>query len=178
MRPARLLWMLKVLAYRARYRGAFSIAGFGLSVGRHVTVAIEPPGRIDIGRGVQLRDGCELQALGAPIRIAPNVFFNRNCTIVARAGVEIGSDCIFGPNVGVFDNDHRFEDPEQPIWAQPMHAEPVRIGSNVWIGANAVITAGVEIGDRVVVGANAVVTKSLAGGGLYVGNPATLLRQI
>ena len=170
--------MARVLAYRLRYRGSFSIAGFGLSIGQRVTIAIEPPGSIRIGAGLQLRDGCELSAAGGEIRIAPNVFFNRNCTIVARRAVEIGSDCIFGPNVGIFDHDHGFDDAARPIWANDLRAEPISIGSDVWIGANTVVTAGAQIGDRVVVGANSVVTKSLPGGGVYAGNPAALVRRI
>jgi acetyltransferase-like isoleucine patch superfamily enzyme len=178
MRPARLLWIAKVLAYRLRYRDAFSIAGFGLSVGRRVSIVVRPPGSVRIGASVQLRDGCELSALGGAIRIAPNVFFNRHCTIVAQEAVEIGSDCIFGPNVAIYDHDHGYEDPERPIWAQELRTGAISIGSNVWVGANAVVTRGVTIGDRVVVGANSVVTNDLPGGGVYAGSPAALVRSL
>jgi maltose O-acetyltransferase len=167
-----------VLAYRLRHRGAFSIAGFGLSVGKRVSIEIRPPGSIRIGERVQLRDGCELSALGGHIELAPNVFFNRNCTVVALGRIEIGTDCIFGPNVAIFDHDHRFDDASSPTWAQDPRVEPISIGANVWVGANTVITAGAHIGDRVVVGANSVVTKSLPGNAVYAGNPATLVRHI
>lgn len=170
--------MARVLAYRLRYRGSFSIEGFGLAIGKGVRIVIQPPGSMHIGHRVQLGDGCEISALGGDVRIAANVFFNRNCTIVARGGVEIGSDCLFGPNVGIFDHDHGFDDPARPIWAQEPLVEPISIGSNVWIGANAVIARGARIGNRVVVGANSVVTKSLADDGVYAGNPATLVRSI
>jgi acetyltransferase-like isoleucine patch superfamily enzyme len=178
MRPRRLLWIAKVLAYRLRYRGSFSISGFGLSVGRRVTIAIQPPGSIRIGPSVQFREGCEISALGGDIRLGPNVFFNRNCTIVAHRAVEIGSDCLFGPNVGIFDHDHGYDDPTRPIWANELRAEPISIGSDVWVGANTIVTAGARIGNRVVVGANSVVTKNLPDGGVYAGNPATLVRRI
>ena len=36
-----------------------------------------------------------------------------------------------------------------------MHPEPIRIGRNVWIGSNAVITKGVTIGDNAVIAAGA-----------------------
>ena len=177
MRPRRLLWILRVLAYRLRYRGSFSIEGFGLSVGKRVGIVIRRPGSVRIGRAVQFRDGCELEALGGHIVLGANVFFNRNCTIVADRSIEIGSDCLFGPNVGIFDNDHAFEDRARPMWEQK-RVEPVSIGSDVWIGANTVVTAGARIGNWVVVGANSVVTKELPDGGLYAGNPATLVRRI
>lgn len=49
---------------------------------------------------------------------------------------------------------------------------PVKIGSQVFIGAESLILPGVTIGDKVVVGACSVVTKDLEGNGVYVGNPA------
>lgn len=52
---------------------------------------------------------------------------------------------------------------------------PVKIGSHVFIGMNAIITAGVKIGDHVVIGAGSIVTKDCASGAIYAGNPA---RQI
>ncbi len=170
--------MARVLLYRLRYRGRFSIEGFGLAVGRNVSVALLPPGSIRIGRAAQFRDGCEIWALGGEIAIGADAFFNRNCSMVARQGVKIGSNCLFGPNVGIYDHDHGFEDRSRPMWAQETRTAPVSIGSNVWIGANTVITAGVRIGDWVVVGANSVVTKSLPDSGVYAGNPATLVRQL
>ena len=170
--------MARVLLYRLRYRGAFSMDGFGLAIGKHVTIAIAPGGSMRIGERLQLRDGCELSALGGEIVLEPNVFFNRNCTIVARDRIAIGSDCIFGPNVSIFDHDHGFDDPSKPIWAQEPRVEPIAIGNDVWVGANTVVTRGARIGNRVVVGANSVVTKDLPDGGLYAGNPATLVRAI
>ena len=46
------------------------------------------------------------------------------------------------------------------------------IGDDVWIGANAIITAGVEIGDGAVVGAGSVVRRSVPAGAIVAGNPA------
>ena len=51
------------------------------------------------------------------------------------------------------------------------------IGNNVVIGSNATILP-VKINNNVVVGAGAVVTKNLLKKGIYIGNPAKLLRKI
>lgn len=48
----------------------------------------------------------------------------------------------------------------------------IRIGDNVWVGANVVILPGVEISSNVVIGANSVVTKSLLESCVYAGIPA------
>lgn len=55
---------------------------------------------------------------------------------------------------------------------------PVTIGSNVFIGMNAVITRGVTIGDRVIIGAGSVVTKDCPSDGVYAGNPARRIMSI
>ena len=49
---------------------------------------------------------------------------------------------------------------------------PVTIGSNVFIGMQAVITRGVTIGDHVIIGAGSVVTRDCESGFVYAGNPA------
>lgn len=49
---------------------------------------------------------------------------------------------------------------------------PVKIGNNVFIGMNAMITRGVTIGDNVIIGAGSVVTKDCEPNSVYAGNPA------
>lgn len=51
------------------------------------------------------------------------------------------------------------------------------IGKRVSIGSNATILP-VEICDDVVIGAGAVVTKNISVSGVYIGNPARLLKQL
>jgi acetyltransferase-like isoleucine patch superfamily enzyme len=49
---------------------------------------------------------------------------------------------------------------------------PVIIGDNVWIGENAIITAGVTIGSNSIVAANALVVKNVPENIIVLGNPA------
>ncbi|HET7301096.1 MAG TPA: acyltransferase, partial [Oleiagrimonas sp.] len=56
----------------------------------------------------------------------------------------------------------------------PPHASGVRIGSDCWIGTNAVLLDGITIGDRSVVGAGAVVTRDIESDSLAVGIPARI----
>ena len=52
----------------------------------------------------------------------------------------------------------------------------IEIGSNVWIGARAVILAGAEIGDGAIVGAASVVTDKVPPYSRVVGNPSRILK--
>lgn len=50
------------------------------------------------------------------------------------------------------------------------------IGSDVWIGANATVLAGVKVGHGAIIGANALVTKDVEPFSIVVGSPARHLR--
>ena len=58
-----------------------------------------------------------------------------------------------------------------------MVAEPISIGSDCWIAANASILPGVTIGDGVVVGACAVVAKDVEPWSVVGGNPAKFIKK-
>lgn len=62
------------------------------------------------------------------------------------------------------------------IRKQPTISAPIRIGQDVWIGANAIVLAGVTIGDGAVVGAGAVVTKDVAPDTIVAGVPAKQIK--
>jgi acetyltransferase-like isoleucine patch superfamily enzyme len=51
------------------------------------------------------------------------------------------------------------------------------IGSDVWIGSNAIIKAGVKIGDGAVIGMGSIVTKDVPDYAIVGGNPAQLIRM-
>ncbi len=51
----------------------------------------------------------------------------------------------------------------------------IRIGSDVFIGANSIVLPGVTIGNRVVIGAGSVVTRDVPDDSVCAGNPARRL---
>jgi acetyltransferase-like isoleucine patch superfamily enzyme len=55
-------------------------------------------------------------------------------------------------------------------------SRPVSIGSDVWIGARAVILGGIRIGHGAVIGAGAIVTRDVADYAIVAGIPAKLIR--
>ena len=64
------------------------------------------------------------------------------------------------------------------IDAQGVNTSEIVIDDDVWIGANAVITAGVHIGRHSVVAAGAVVTKDVPEYSVVGGVPAKVIRTI
>lgn len=110
------------------------------------------------------------------ISIGNNSFINHHCCVWAspNGSIRIGSDVLFGPNVCVIASNHGTE-LGAPMRLQPGVDAPIVIGNDVWIGANVVVTAGVEIGDGCIVGAGAVVTKDLPPNTVCAGIPAKVL---
>lgn len=51
------------------------------------------------------------------------------------------------------------------------------IGKRCFIGANAIIMAGVTIGDEVIVGAGSIVTKDVPSNSIVAGNPAKIIKS-
>lgn len=57
-------------------------------------------------------------------------------------------------------------------------AGAVRIGSNVFLGMNAMILKGVHIGDNVIIGAGSVVTRDIPANTVAAGNPCKVLMTL
>ena len=115
-----------------------------------------------VGPFVEIQKGARL---GSRCRIQSHTFI---CELVV-----IGDDC-FISHGAMFINDLF----EAGVPAQDKNRwKTTRIGNRVSIGTNATILP-VMICDHVVVGAGAVVTKDITQSGIYVGNPARLLRKL
>jgi acetyltransferase-like isoleucine patch superfamily enzyme len=91
--------------------------------------------------------------------------------------VTIADNVIIAQNVVMSGLNHGYQDISIPIGLQPCSTSEIYIGADSWIGANAVITAGVRIGEHAVVAAGSVVTKDVPAYSVVGGNPAKVLKQ-
>lgn len=53
----------------------------------------------------------------------------------------------------------------------------IKIGNNVFLGANTIITKSVTIGDNVIVGAGSIVTKDIPSNEIWAGVPARFIKK-
>jgi acetyltransferase-like isoleucine patch superfamily enzyme len=137
-------------------------------------------GRLEIGAHALLEPHVWITA-PAPgrVRIGEGTFLNIAVMVAALELVEIGSHCMLANGCFVTDGSHRFDDPETPVpWQGFTTKGPTRIGDNVWLGANVVVTSGVTIGERCVIGANSVVTQDIPPFSIAAGAPAKVLRAV
>lgn len=136
-------------------------------------------GRLVLGEQVYFEP--DVWITGGPearVTIGGGTFLNRGVMVSAMHLIEIGAHCMFANGSLITDANHRFDDLDQPIpWQGFTSKGPVRIGDNVWAGANVVITSGVTIGERTVIGANSVVTTDLPSFAIAAGSPARVIRR-
>lgn len=97
-----------------------------------------------------------------------------NCII--QSNTTIGDYVIMGPDVKIYTKNHGYHDILKPMALQPVISEYVKIGNDVWLGANVVITPGISIGNHVIVAAGAVVTKNVPDYAIIGGVPAKIIK--
>lgn len=129
-----------------------------------------------VGKNCYVEQPLHSNWAGKHVFIGDNFYSNFNLTLVDDGNIFIGDNVLIGPNVTVATAGHPVN-PELREKALQFNRE-VHIGSNVWIGANAVVLPGVTIGENSVIGAGSVVTKDIPSNVVAVGNPCRVLREI
>lgn len=172
----------RILRVHERFCGAVALAGAaGVSCassvqsGYGLRARTAFGGKIEIGSRTTLDRWVDLFAREGTLSIGPNCHIGKGCVIVARGVITIGPGCQIAEHVTIRDQDHRVA-ADRTLSENEFDVAPVSIGSNVWIGAGAVVTKGVTIGDGAVIGAGAVVTRDISEGARAVGVPARELR--
>ncbi len=137
-------------------------------------------GRLTVGPQVFLEPGVWLTAGDhGRIVLGEGTFLNQGVMVAAERLVEIGAHCMAANGCLITDGSHRFDDPEKPVpWQGFTTKGPTRIGDNVWLGANVVVTSGVTIGERCVIGANSVVTRDIPAFSIAAGAPARVIGPV
>lgn len=183
--------LLKTILFSLRWRfangsrvsGGAYIKGHG-NIRLGVRCKIEHSSSVDASRGpgivlgdqVILTRFAYLQGDRGGLRLGNRVKINNFSILNGAGGVDVGDDTLIGPGVRIISYQHGTA-AGSPIVSQPCRETPIRIGRDVWIGANAVVLAGVTVGDGAVIGAGAVVTKDVPVGAVVAGVPARVIRQ-
>lgn len=137
-----------------------------------VSKAIRIVKNCEIGNGVKICSG-----FNGLINVERNVGIYDYTFIDIHDKLMIGENTLIAPFCYITDYDHITEISDKNIHEQGYSSIGIKIGSNVWIGANAVILKGVTIGNNSVIGAGAVVTKDIPPNTIAAGNPARILKQ-
>ena len=112
---------------------------------------------------------------GLNITIGRTVFIGYECAFTGHAAIDIADQVMIAHRVNLVTAGHPVELDQRREY---ITAEPIKIGTNVWIGAAATVLAGVHIGEGAVVAAGAVVTHDVPPATLVAGVPATVIRNL
>jgi acetyltransferase-like isoleucine patch superfamily enzyme len=131
---------------------------------------------IDVGDGVFLGRGTILSCKDGDIVIGDHGNFGFHCEIFSGSRVTVGRHGLFAAQAYLVGGGHEFEQEGLAVIEQPRSSRGISLGDNVWLGTGAKVLDGVTIGSDVVVGANAVVNADLPRGAVAAGVPARVIR--
>jgi len=148
----------------------------GARVGRSTVICRAAAGKsVRLGR-VIIHDGVIIDALNGFVEIGDRTELNPYCVLYGTGGLRIGKECGIATHTVIVAANHRFDRLDTPIMRQPIRAQGITIGDDVWIAAGCTILDGVELASGTVVAAGAVVADSFPPGSVVAGVPARLLR--
>lgn len=132
------------------------------------------------GREIRVGDDCLIAAdtfIHGPVRLGHHVSINQGVSMDGgRCGIEIGDHSRIAAHCTLYAFNHGMAT-DALIRQQPVTSTGIRIGRDVWIGANAGVVDGVTIADGAVVGMGSVVTRDVPAGAIVAGNPARPVGQ-
>ncbi len=131
---------------------------------------------IVIHDGVFLGRGTILSCKDGDIELEEHVNIGFHSEIFSGSSVRVGRYGLFAAYTYLVGGGHEFGDLATPVVEQTRNSRGIYLGENVWLGTGAKVLDGVRIGSDVVVGANAVVTEHLPDRVVAVGVPARVVR--
>lgn len=112
---------------------------------------------------------------GVHTHVGEDVYLNFGVVLLDVCEIRIGDRTQLGPHAQLLAADHPRDAATRAEGLET--GKPVTVGSDVWIGAGALVLPGVTVGDGALVGAGAVVTRDVGAGVTVGGNPARPLRR-
>ncbi|MEN2436461.1 acyltransferase [Weeksellaceae bacterium A-14] len=97
---------------------------------------------------------------GGKLTLGKGTYITR-ATISCLGEIEIGENCILGEGMKIFDHNHQYTKQPFSVSKTDFNVGKVKIGNNVWTGANVIILKDVTIGDNVILGAGCVIYKDV-----------------
>lgn len=140
------------------------------------TIIIKSGGNIRVGKNCKTKKRDTLASVEGTLTIGNNVFFNQNNIIVCHNEINIGDYCLFGPNVVIYDHDHKFG--LNGIAVNEFNSAPIIIDNNCWIGANVTILRGTHIGEGSVIGAGSIIKGKIPPHSLVKTNRELIIKQL
>ena len=169
-RDARPRWYIRLMTPLYQHRGR------GSKIYHSVRMDNPPYRRFSLGRHSVVESFCCINNAVGDVVIGDHTRIGIHNTVIGP--VTIGSHVNLAQGITVTALNHNYKETGKRIDQQGVSTNPVVIGDDVWIGANAVILPGVTLGNHCVIAAGAVVTKDVPPHSLVAGVPAKIIKTI
>lgn len=147
---------------------------FKLGINNYLDISKDA--EFQISEGVSINESNNISVKkGGKLIIGKDTYITR-ATIACLEKVEIGESCILGEGLKIFDHNHQYTKAPFSVSKTEFNTAPVKLGNNVWTGANCIILKGVTIGDNVILGAGCVVYKDVPANSVIVNKQELILR--
>ncbi len=153
----------------------FHKRGKGVTICRRTRMDVLPFQPFEIGNFSTVEDFATVNNGVGAVHIGNNSRIGIGNVVIGP--VHIGDNVILAQNIVLSGLNHGYTDVITPIYLQPVTTALITVENDCWIGANAVITAGVTIGKHSVVAGGSVVTKDIPPYSVAVGNPARIIKK-
>jgi acetyltransferase-like isoleucine patch superfamily enzyme len=161
------------MAFTFVYQTAASLLrGVGGDLGRALRRNFYKFAGAKIGRGVKIHENVFIYR-PYNLEIDDGAEIGAGVIISSRKKVRIGKNVGIGPQVSIYDNDHKM--PLSPR-EEDMIDSPVYINDGAWIGTHAIILKGTKIGKNATIGAGSVVNRDIPENAVVCGNPAKIIK--
>jgi acetyltransferase-like isoleucine patch superfamily enzyme len=114
---------------------------------------------------------------GRNLVVGDDVDFALGVLLTTDGGIEIGDRTLIGYRTQILSRNHIIPPDMGHIFSAGHVKEPVKIGQDVWIGANCLILPGVTVGEGAVVAGGSVVSSDVPPFAIVGGVPAKILKQ-
>jgi acetyltransferase-like isoleucine patch superfamily enzyme len=151
-------------------------SSFKLGINNYIDISENTEITIEEGVTINESNNIALKKNGQFI-IGKNTYITR-ATIACYEKIEIGENCILGEGLKIFDHNHQYTTEPFSVSKTEFNTAHVKLGNNVWTGANCIILKGVTIGDNVILGAGCVIHKDIPANSIVINKQELVIKPL
>jgi acetyltransferase-like isoleucine patch superfamily enzyme len=160
----------------------FRVQGMKIGVNTHIPkIFITWPHQVKIGSNCRLERNIifnfdSIYQPGANIIIGNYNFIGNGVECNIQARLTVGNSCLIASGVKFIDHDHGTK---KSAYIKNQHSkkQEIKVGNDVWIGANAIILKGTIIEDGAIIAAGSVVKGHINSMEIWAGVPAKKIKE-